>query len=225
MSDPTAFAPPPNRGVARWVVVVVAALVAVVALTGGLLWFSFDRFTSLLPFAEERTVDRTQGAVLLALDDLSQYTAATGRFQVIVDIERDVGAVPSAIAGERVLFVALGSVDATVDFAGLGPDAVEVDADRSRVVIELPAAELSDARVDPEASYVFERERGLLDRLGGVFSDNPTSERELYVAAEEQLEAVAVDTQLRDRAEDNTRAMLQGLLHGLGFDTVTVRFG
>lgn len=225
MSDPTTFAPPPGRRVARWVVALVGVLVAVVALTGALLWFSFDRLTSVLPFAEQRTVDRTQGAVLLALDDLSGYTAATGRFQVIVDIERDVGAVPSAIAGERVLFVALGSVDATVDFSGLGPDAVEVDPDRERVTIDLPAAELTDARVDPEASYVFERERGLLDRLGGIFSDNPTSERELYVVAEEQLEEVARDTRLRDRAEDNTRAMLLGLLHGLGFDTVTVRFG
>lgn len=225
MSDPTAFAPPPGRGASRWVVVTLTVVVAVMALLGALVWFSFDRFTSLLPFAEQRTVDRTQGAVLLALEDLSTYTAASGRFQVIVDIERDVSAVPSAIAGERTLFVAMGSVDATVDFSGLGAEAIEVDPERGRVTIRLPAAQLSDATVDPEASYVFERERGLLDRLGSIFSDNPTSERELYVAAERELEEVAQDTRLRDRAEDNTRAMLQGLLHGLGFDVVTVRFG
>jgi hypothetical protein len=175
-----------------------------------------------MPFAS-RQVDRSQPAVLLALDDLSEYHAATGQFQVIVDLQRD-SRLPDFLHGERTLFVAGGTVDAIVDFRGLGPDAVEVSADRRRVTLTLPAPRLSDPRVDPERSYVFERDRGLLDRVAGLFSDNPTGERELYLLAEAKLEAAAAEAGLAGRAENNTRAMLRTLLGALGFEDVSVNF-
>jgi hypothetical protein len=64
----------------------------------------------------------------------------------------------------------------------------------------------------------------VLDRLGGVFSDNPTSETELYVIAEEKIAAAAAASELQVRAEENTRTMLTGMLRGMGFERVTVRF-
>jgi hypothetical protein len=173
------------------------------------------------PFAG-REIDRSQPSVLLALDDLSEYHAATGQFQVIIDVERD-SRLPTFLHGERTLFVAGGTVDAIVDFERLGPDAVQVSSERA-VTLTLPPARLSDARVDPERSYVYERDRGLLDRVGGAFSDSPTSERDLYLLAQEKLEAAAAETGLATRAEDNTREMLETMLGAVGFDEVTVRF-
>jgi len=172
-----------------------------------------------------RQIDRSGPAVLQAVQDLSDYTAASGQFQVVVDIEEDDPILPAFLRGERTLFVATGSVDATVDFDGLGPDRVEVGADRTRVNVSLPAPSLSEAVIDPEESYVFGRERGLIDRIEGVFQDEPTSERDLYLAAEERLEAAAVESDLVDTAERNTRAMLDQLLRSLGFEQVTVEFG
>jgi len=67
--------------------------------------------------------------------------------------------------------------------------------------------------------------RGLLDRAGGVFQDSPTSERELLVLAERKLlEAARADPTLLDTAQRNTRETLTGLLRGLGFERVTIRF-
>lgn len=204
---------------------VVAAVVVVVALVFGL-----GRLGDLLPdlrnpFATE-TVDRTQPAVLKALEDLNEYKAASGNYQVIVDLERDARYLPSVVKGERTLFVGVGSVDAGVDFSGLGPEAVVVSADRRAVTVTLPPARLSEARVDPGRSYVYERQRGLLDRIGSALSDNPSSERELYILTEQRLEAAAAEgSDLVDRAEQNTRAMLEGLLRSLGFTAVDVRFG
>jgi hypothetical protein len=79
-------------------------------------------------------------------------------------------------------------------------------------------------RVDPQESYVASRDRGVLNRLGGVFSDNPTSERELYLAAERKIAVAAQTAGLQKRAEDNTRSMLTGLLGTLGYTDVHIEF-
>ena len=52
------------------------------------------------PFGSEE-VDRTGPAVLHALQDVSRYEAATGDFQVLVDVENDAAHLPDAIRGDR----------------------------------------------------------------------------------------------------------------------------
>ena len=101
---------------------------------------------------------------------------------------------------------------------------MQTDADRTSATITLPAPQLSPPRVDPAQSRVVSRQRGVLDRLGGAFSDNPTSERELYLRAQEQMLSAARQGELLTTAQDNTRQMLRGLLAGLGYTEVTVRF-
>jgi hypothetical protein len=202
-------------------------LVAVV-LVAGLAVLGLDRLTGLLPslsnpFRTEE-VDRTGPAVLTALADLHEYRAATGTFQVFIDVEHDTRFVPAFLKGDRTLFLATGSVDAGVDFSGLGLSAVNVSADRRSVSLQLPAARLSDPRVDPVQSHVVDRDRGLLDRLGSVFSDTSTGERALYLAAQPRLSAAAAESGLVPRAQENTAAMLTQLLGALGFEDVQVNF-
>jgi hypothetical protein len=151
-------------------------------------------------------------------------TPPRGHFQVVVDLEESSRGIPLLIKGQRTLFVAGGSVDAEVDFSGLKEGAIKVSPDGKRVDITLPRARLTTATVDPEQSRVFSRERGLLDRLGSVLSDNPTSERELYRLAGAKMQAAAVESDLKARAEQNTRAMLQSMLRSLGYREVTVTF-
>ncbi|HVW32741.1 MAG TPA: DUF4230 domain-containing protein [Acidimicrobiia bacterium] len=174
------------------------------------------------PFGTEK-VDRTGPAVLKALDDLHEYKAATGSYQVMVDIEKDAKWLPAFVKGERTLFLAQGSVDAGVDFSNLGPGAVRVNPDHS-VTISLPHAALSTPVLDTAASHVVDRDRGLLDRLGSVFSDSPTGEQALYAAAEPKLRAAADEGALVRKADENTIAMLQKFLGALGYDQVNVVF-
>ena len=56
------------------------------------------------------------------------------------------------------------------------------------------------------------------------FSSNPTSEKELYQAAEQKLGAAAQQSELVDRGKENTRKMLVGLLGSLGYENITVVF-
>ena len=174
------------------------------------------------PFGSEE-VDRTGPAVLHALQDVSRYEAATGEFQVLVDVENDANYLPDAIRGDRTVFMAQGTVDAAVDFTGLTEDAIRV-ADDGSVTVTLPEATLTEARIDSEDSRIVARDRGLLDRLGDVLRDNPVDDRELYVRAEDRLGAAAAEAGLADRAEANTRRMLEGMLGQLGYDDVTVVF-
>ena len=219
---PPGWPPPPQRRsrvrLVAAILLVLVLFVAVAGLSGLRLWPSFPN-----PFGT-RQVDRSQPVLLKAIEDLAVYKAASGSFQVVVDLEESSRGIPLLIKGQRTLFVAGGSVDAEVDFSGLKGDAIKVSPDGQRVEITLPRARLTPARVDPDQSRVFSRERGLLDRLGSVLSDNPTSERELYRLAQAKMRAAAAQSDLVARAEQNTRAMLEGMLRSLGYREVTVRF-
>jgi hypothetical protein len=72
---------------------------------------------------------------------------------------------------------------------------------------------------------VYDRDRGVIDRLGSIFSEDPSIERDLYPLAEEKLAEAARDgSGLLERAERNTRQMLEGLLRSLGFTSIEVTF-
>jgi Protein of unknown function (DUF4230) len=213
--------PPPERRGNPWPFLTV--LLVILALVGAFLWIrgalpDFDN-----PFAE-RTVDRTQEPVLQAVRDIGEYRAAAGEYQVVVDLEKDTK-LPSELLGERTLFVAAGSVDAGIDLSMLGEDAVTVSGGGRAVTIELPTARLYEAELDLDRSYVYERDEGLLNEIGNLFSDDEGYEREAMLAAERKLdEAARSNDELLDRAEANTSAMLESLVRGLGFDRVDVRF-
>jgi hypothetical protein len=88
----------------------------------------------------------------------------------------------------------------------------------------LPAPRLDEPRIDLEQSRVLARDRGLVDRVAGALSDEPTSERDVALLAEDRLTAAAAESDLLDRAEASTRTTLSALARSLGYTDVTVRF-
>jgi hypothetical protein len=183
-----------------------------------------DWFAGLGNPFEQEVVDRSTTPLLLALDDLHEYHAATGTFQVVVDREVDTRWVPSVISGERVSFLATGTADAYVDFDGLDAGRVTLSPDGEQATLVLPAPRIAEARIDPAESRVLDRDRGLVERVGDALGDNPTDDTELYALAEDHLDAAAAGSDLVQRAEDNTREMLTTLAQSLGVDEVEVRF-
>ena len=197
--------------------VVVVLLVALLAL------FGLARLTHW-PFGSEER-DRSGPAVLTAMRDLSEYHAATGQYQVVIDIQQDAKFLPDVIKGKRTIFLAIGSVDAYVDFRKLGDDAVSVSSDRKSVSITLPRAQLSKPNVDPDQSRVLNQDLGVIDRLGNLFSDQPNPQnQQMYQVAEQRLADAAKQVGLQKRAEDNTKATLDKLMRSLGFTTVNITF-
>lgn len=175
------------------------------------------------PFGTE-TKDRTGPVLLKSIQDMSRYEAASGSFQVVVDLDKDAKFLPDAVRGKRTLFVGKGSVGAYVDLGNVGDEAVDVSRDRKAATVRLPHARLEKPALDAERSYAVSKERGLLDRLGDVFSDNPGDEREVHRLAVRHIGDAAEKSDLTQRAEKNTRSMLRELLVSLGYEKVSVQF-
>ncbi|WP_433389391.1 DUF4230 domain-containing protein [Micromonospora sp. KLBMP9576] len=222
-TEPEQGAPPPAAGgPARGLLWVLgAAAMAVVVLLG-------VQATGLLPdfrnpFTKEQT-DRSQPPLLKSIQDLSRYVAAEGNFQVVVDLQNDRRNVPDWLLSQRTLFVGAGSVEAYVDFAKISEGAVVESADGKSVEIRLPAPQLAKTNLDLEKSYVFAEERGLLNRVGELVKGDPNRQQQVYQLAEERITGAARDSGLTQRAEENTRKMLEGLLRSLGYEKVTVTY-
>ncbi|MDF5752573.1 DUF4230 domain-containing protein [Spongiactinospora sp. TRM90649] len=192
-------------------------VVALLVVGARLAWSWLD------PFGE-RDIDRSQPVLLTSIQDLSRFQAASGSFQVVVDLEKDAAFLPDAIKGSRTLFVGAGSVNAYVDFSRMAEGALTVSPDRTTVTVRLPRAALDRATLDNRLSYVYHQQRGILDRVQDFLSSSPQNQQELYVLAEKKIDEAARSSDLSKRAEQNTKAMLEGMLRSLGFDHVTVKY-
>jgi hypothetical protein len=175
------------------------------------------------PFVET-TVDRSQPVLLKSITSLSRYEAASGSFQVIVDLAQRTALLPSLVEGSDTLFVGAGTDIAFVDFSKLSGKAVVVSGNHTAVTITLPPAQLEPAVLNVRQSYVFAQQQGLLNRIGNFFSSNPSSQQKVYILAQEKIQNAARHSALIAQAEKNTTSMLVGLMRSLGFQRVTVSF-
>jgi hypothetical protein len=175
------------------------------------------------PFATE-TTDRSSPVLLQSIQDLSRYVAAQGNFQVIVDLQENKRFVPDLIFNDHTLFIGVGSVDAYVDFASLTEGAIVISPDGSSVEITLPAPVLEKPSMDNDESRVYDEDRGLVNIIGDLVGNDPNKRAQLYQLAEAKIAEAAQQSALAERAEINTRAMLESLLHQLGYERVTIVF-
>jgi hypothetical protein len=198
---------------------IAAAIIAVIAL---LVVLSAVRLLPQLrnPFQTTTTVS-SQPPLLKSITALSRYEAASGTFQVVVDLSQHTSFLPSFIAGSQTLFIGEGTVIAYVNFGGLKGSAIKVAA-RHSVTLTLPPAQLEPAVLNVHQSYVFAEQQGLVNRVGSFFSGNPNSQQEVYILAAQKINGAAAASSLRADAQRNTTAMLTGMLTSLGFRHITV---
>ena len=175
------------------------------------------------PFAQT-TTDRSQPALLKSITALSRYEAASGSFEVVVDLTKRTALIPSFLAGSETLFIGDGTDIAYIDFSGLKGQAIKVSPDRLSVTISLPGAQLEPAVLDVQQSYVYAQQQGLFNRIGNFFSGNPNSQQEVYILAQQKIQTAARQSRLITQAQANTRTMLNSMLTSLGFKHVTVNF-
>ncbi len=197
-------------------------LVLGVVLVVGVL-VAMNHFDIKMPFTTEEK-DYSPPPILTELRQMSDLHAAQAQFEVVIDLEKDVRYVPSALAGERVQFVAVGTVDAVVDLSTLSADAIDFDRKLNSVTVTLPAPTIADPVLDHELSHVMNRDRGLFNRLSGLFSDNPTSEAALYAAASDKMADAAAQSGLVALAEKQVEEVLEKMITRLGVDEVNVEF-
>jgi hypothetical protein len=112
--------------------------------------------------------------------------------------------------GDRMLFVAHGTVIAGVDLNKLMPTDLEMKD--GILNIRLPEAEIFSASLNNEKSYVYDRQTGLLTR------ENPDLETQVRRVAEEEIYKAAMDDGILEQARINAESYLSRLLQDLGFE-------
>jgi Protein of unknown function (DUF4230) len=170
------------------------------------------------------TTDRSGPVLLKSITALSRYEAASGSFQVVIDLSTHTAFIPSFLDGTDTLFIGQGTEIAYVNFGQLNGKAIRVSPDRTAVTVDLPGAQLEPAVLNVNQSYVYAEQQGLLNRIGNFFSGNPNSQQQVYILAQHKIETAARQSPLLAEAQKNTTGMLEGMLHSLGFQQVTVNF-
>ena len=161
------------------------------------------------------SVNTSAPAVVNRIQQLNRLETVSYSVDTVVEGKHQNAVLPDLLFGDRLLLVVHGRVIAGVDFAQLKPDAVHIDG--KSVTLDLPASQVFTTVIDNTKSRVFARSTGVL-----VPAD-PNLETDTRRQAENQILQAALSDGILDTARSNARGSLDNLLHGLGFDAVTIR--
>ncbi|MFN8049956.1 MAG: DUF4230 domain-containing protein [Acidimicrobiales bacterium] len=170
------------------------------------------------------------GTTLLTIRRTTELRAATGEFSVPVYFGTEQSGVvhdilPDAFDANSGVAIYQGGVDAFVDLRSVTGDDLEINRTDRTIVITVPEPRLSEPNIDEAKSKVITQDRGLMTRLGELFSDTPLKGKdELDRVAVRELAAAAKESGLTETARDNTRDFLTALAKRLGYDEVDVKF-
>jgi hypothetical protein len=114
--------------------------------------------------------------------------------------------------GDRLLFVAHGTVIAGIDLEKLTPSDMRVED--GVLVVNLPEPEIFIAALSNEDSYIYQRDVGALTR------GNQALETEARRAAETEILNAALEDGILEQAQVNAEAYLLRLLLNLGYPDV-----
>ena len=102
------------------------------------------------------THDRSGPALLKSIQYMSRYDAASGNFQVVVDLDKDAKFLPDAIRGTRTLYVGAGTVDAYVDLGRVGEKDVTVGTHKGKeLTIQLANGGTAHIRYVPAGGRLY----------------------------------------------------------------------
>jgi hypothetical protein len=197
----------------------VLALVIVLVGVGLGFALSTQGFMERLPvigplFYEEEPAQTTTGPVVVeGVQDLNRLATVRWRESVIVTRESGGTELERFLAGEKVLLVATGDVEAGVDLASLGRDDVKVNGET--VTIRLPEPEILSVSLDEQKTGVYDRDFGPLN----LRPDDDLVEQ-ARAAAVDRIEQAARDEDILDQAEQNAEDSIRAFVRTLGFEEV-----
>jgi len=218
MSDSQIISAPPRRR-ARWPLVVGGMILGLII---GALLIPFLAARAVLSTPLGRLlngrstrIDTSSPSVVDKIRQLNRLESVDYSIDKIVEGNRQAQGLPDFLAGDRLLLIAHGEVIAGVDLSRLDPKAVQVNG--NTVHVRLPEPQVLVTRIDNGRTRVYERTTGIL------VPTDPNLETQVRQAAEQQITQAAIDDKILDKARQNARVSVTGLLYALGFHTVDVQ--
>jgi hypothetical protein len=149
--------------------------------------------------------------VVKQIQTLSRLETASYTIEKVITAETGEGAL-GFLFQDKLLLIAQGEVIAGIDLERLGENDVKIVG--TSVIITLPASEIFVATLDNDATYVYDRQTGLL----GQKVDLETQARQ---KAEEEIFKAALEDGILRLAQDNGQNVVEKLLLALGFSDVS----
>ena len=216
-----------NKNLLPWIFVIGVLVVLIVAAVGVVVTIQRTTLRVVQPVSDMTSELSTQVAKILhptptVLPDpvtiINQIRPLarleTIQYTVEKVITAEVGQnVLGPLFGDRLLFVGHGYVTAGIDLEKLGSQ--DLVFEDGTMKFRLPEAEIFDATLDNDKSYVYDRETGLLTH--GDINLETTARQ----AAEEQIRQAALDDGILAQAQANAETFLESLLNKLGYAQVS----
>jgi hypothetical protein len=155
----------------------------------------------------EVTVESIQNLAELTTIEMVEYTT--------VEKGNDEGLLNWAV-GEKLEMFAVARIGAGIDLDKLQEGDVLADPETGRVIIQLPAAEITYIAVDNERTHVYNRETGVFTK------GDPDLERAARLTAEEALVGQALASDILGQAEERAEVVLGDLLESLGYTSISI---
>lgn len=162
---------------------------------------------------------RPTPSVVVALQDLSRLETTRYHMERLIDLKEKQSRFRGLIEAEDAIRMqAVGDVTAGVDLSKIEEGDVQIDEARQKAIITLPKAEVLDASLDNERTFVFERDTDLLARRNEALETRARQE------AERTIKDAALEAGILDRAEKGATSTIRSLVLSLGYEEVEIRF-
>jgi hypothetical protein len=111
--------------------------------------------------------------------------------------------------GDKILFVAHGTVIAGIDMSKLRPE--DMRYENGVLTVKLPPAEVFIATLDNEKSYVYQRDTGYINK------PDVNLETQVRQTAEQEILKAALEEGILEQAQTNAEAYLLKFFAALGY--------
>ncbi len=198
-----------RAGAPYWIVVVLAMALGAIVVGAGV-WIAGLRSTTT-----GNIEVRPTNEVLVAIENLSRLEVTEVKIEKVVDL-KDKQDILGITTEDSMLLVASGSATIGVDFDKMEPGDATFDESTKTAKLRLPAPELLSSRLDPDNTYVYKRETGMLATRNEHLE---TRARKEAIAA---VERAASTPEIDERARKQTERTLTTLLTQLGAEKVQI---
>lgn len=116
--------------------------------------------------------------------------------------------------GDSIFMFVVVEIGAGIDFEDFYTGSFDVDEETGSVTVQMPPAEITYVAIDNDQTQVIDRSTGVLT------SGNPQLESDARQVAESVLVENAIQSGILERADENARDVIEGLLLELGYTRV-----
>lgn len=155
-------------------------------------------------------------AIVDRIQQFERLQSTSYSVETVIEARIEGNPLQNLLAGDRLLLIAHGDVEAGIDLSKLGPEDVTISSDGLTLTMQLPPVEIFNVSLNNDRTRVFDRQQGLLA------PPNRDLESEARRFAEDRVLEAACESDILARATRDSEQAMERLLSLLDFQHVEV---